>query len=356
MSNHVPHVVIIGATSMDRVRIHPDLQQIEDGKFHAGHSYSAVGGGGANVAIALKEISNALKEPCRVTLFTKIGRESMGYSVRHEAYEHMQAVGLDVRDMVANQDFRMDDNTVISFAGGRFVSLKEEFKKAKEAFAPLVAPSAHSEPPHFDPGMKEQIIEAIRDADLVIVTHHYPEMAQAAALAAHEEGIPVLMDYPVTKAENASKYDVTLAVCDYILAPAEARLSDMTGGNYKNGNSLFSKLSARFPEKFVAVSDGTNPVLTHQHGQKGEIPVEQCPVIDALGTGDVRTAAFAFYTIKGSDPTTALKRGTALASFSVQYPGRDWVKEAPQFMRTSELFYGQSANQEPYSQPDQGIG
>ncbi|MCB1592036.1 MAG: carbohydrate kinase family protein [Alphaproteobacteria bacterium] len=342
MTDNAPHIVVIGATNMDRVRIHPDLDRVEDGKFRAGHSYSAVGGGGANVAIALKEIANTFNDPLEVTFFTKIGREHRDYPVRHEVLEKLDSVGVDVRDMVPNQDHRIDDNTVISFKGGRFVSLQEEFAKGKAATHPLEQDRPSADP--CDPGMEQQIIEAVRDADLVVVTHHFPDMSEIAATAAQKAGVPVLMDYPVTNYEAAWKYQRTLESCEYILAPAEARLPDMIGGSYKNGNSLFSKLTGRFPNKFIAVSDGTEPVMTHHDGRKEQIPVTQYPVVDQLGTGDVRTAAFVYFMVKEEAPERALIQATGIASFSVQYPGRQWIEHLPDYMKAHRLPSGQSAN------------
>ena len=329
---------------MDRVRLHPNLDSIEDGKFRANHSYSAVGGGGANVAIALKQLASAVNMPLHVTFFTKIGREHHDYNLRHEVYQGMESVGVDMRDLVANQDFRIDDNTVISFSGGRFVSLMEEFGKAKLTTR---GPLDHMLPPKvepYDPGVVEQVLQAVKGADFVIITHHYPEISEAAALAAHESGIPVLMDYPVTKYDAAWKYQRTLEVCDYILAPAEARLPDMVEGAYKNGNSLFSRLASRYPDTFVAVSDGTEPVLTHHQGEKGQIPVMQFPVVDPLGTGDARTAAFALFVVRGDDPVAALKRASRIASYSVQHPGRDWVHSIEAFMASQPIFNDPAAN------------
>lgn len=343
MARHAPHVVIVGATNMDRVRLHPNLDSIEDGKFRAEHSYSAVGGGGANVAIALKQLANVMNMPLHVTFFTKIGREHQDYNLRHEVYQGLESVGIDTRDLAANQDFRLDDNTVISFAGGRFVSLSEKFGKLSMGKGPL----DHMLPPQvkpYDPGVEEQVIDSVRSADLVIVTHHFPEISEAAALAAHESGIPVLMDYPVTKYDEAWKYQKTLEACNFILAPAEARLPDMINGAYKNGEGIFSRLTARYPEAFIAVSDGTEPVMTYNQGSKGQIPVMKFPVVDQLGTGDARTAAFALFVLKGNDPEIALKRASRIASFSVQEPGRAWIGHAKDFMTGQHIFTDPAAN------------
>ncbi len=344
MARQAPHVVIVGATNMDRVRLHPGLDSIEDGKFRAEHSYSAVGGGGANVAIALKQLANTMNMPLHVTFFTKIGREHQDYNLRHEVYSGLEAVGIDTRDLAANQDFRLDDNTVISFAGGRFVSLSEKFGQAKmNAKGPLDHMLPQQVKP-YDPGAEEQVIEAVKGADLVIVTHHFPEISEAAALAAKEAGVPVLMDYPVTDYDKAWQYQKTLEACDYILAPAEARLPDMINGAYKNGEGIFSRLTARYPEAFIAVSDGTEPVMTHNHGRRGQIPVMKFPVVDQLGTGDARTAAFALFTLKGNDPEIALKRASRIASFSVQEPGRAWIGHATDFMSGQHIFTDPAAN------------
>ncbi len=343
MSDPAPHVVIVGATVMDRVRLHPNLDAMEDGKFRAEHSYSAVGGGGANVAIALKQLASAMKMPLHVSFFTRVGREHQDYNLRHEVYREMENVGVDMRDIAANQDFRIEDNTVISFARGRFISLEQQFGKAKiAAKGPLDHMLPEQKP--YDPGAVEQVVQAVKGADFVIVTHHYPEISEAAAQAAHESGIPILMDYPVTKYDAAWQYQRTLELCDYILAPAEARLPDMVNGAYKNGNSLFSRLSSRFPDKFIAVSDGVEPVLTSDHGRKSQFPVAQFPVVDALGTGDARTASFALFLINGAEPEAALKRASRLASYSVQHPGRQWIDSAPLFMASQPMFNDPAAN------------
>ena len=342
-TEHRPSIVIVGATSLDRVRLHPNLEEIQDGKFRAEHSYSAVGGGGANVAISLKEIGNLTGQDVDVTLFTKIGREAQDYDGRHEAYKKMQSTGIDVRDLVANQDHRIDENTVISFSGGRFVSLQEKFDTAKSNVHPLSA-QRKLDTPDIDPGAEEMVLEAVKNADLVIVTHHYPKLSEMAATAARDAGVPVMMDYPVQDPERAKQFKTILSACDYIVAPAEARLPDMQDENYKNGGELFVKLTERYPEAFIAVSDGTNPVHVFDAGKEAEVEVTRFPLVDQLGTGDARTGAMAFYIANDDEPMDALVKASRTASFSVQFPGRTWLSHYANFMGTDPIMTGLADN------------
>ncbi len=338
-----PVIVIVGATSLDRVRLHPNLDEIQDGKFRAEHSYSAVGGGGANVAISLKEIGNVTGQDVDVTLFTKIGREAPDYDGRHEAYKKLQSTGIDVRDLVANQDHRIDENTVISFSGGRFVSLQEKFDTAKSNVLPISA-QRKTDSPDVDPGAEEMIMEAVKNADLVIVTHHYPKLSEMAATTARDAGVPVMMDYPVQDPGRAKQFKTILSACDYIVAPAEARLPDMQDENYKNGGELFIKLTERYPEAFIAVSDGTEPVHVYDSGNEAEVEVTKFPLVDQLGTGDARTGTMAFFIANDHDPLDALVKASRTASFSVQYPGRTWLSHYNEFMSTDPIMTGSADN------------
>lgn len=335
------NVLVVGGTTYDRVRIHSKLEVLDDQKYVADHAYDAPGGGGANVALTLKQMGEATGVPINVTLLTLIGRDSPGYHVRREVMEGLN--GIDVRDMVANSDFRVPDNHILSFKKGRVVSKD-----------PTVAGIFNECSTALDPGAAEQVRHAVRKADMIILQSNNPVLAELAALEAEriytEQGriIPVILDYSVSSPERANLLEKTIMASDYILAPAEAKLPGMDHSDGKNGSSLFDGLARNYKASFVAVSDGAHPILCFDGKNTHAIEVTKVANnVDQLGTGDVRDAAFAYFLLQQDDPFLALRKASEIASFSIQYPGRNWIKDVKEYIANTPVFSEKPLDRQP---------
>lgn len=331
MSGKIPNIVVIGSTTVDDVRIHPDLKNLDDGKQSAKAHYSDVGGGGANIAITIASLAAATNTPVQVTFLTKIGKAGAGYYTGLEACEALQGYGVDLHDMAASKNIRIPRVPVISHATGRFISSPQNpFVKALG--------ERTSDLGTTDSDTVQYIRDLVANADLVVLHKHYPALSEIAALEAHERGIPIVIDYPEQDSTRALLFKRILEVSDFILAPAEARLTNTLGADYKNGQTLFRQLGEEFPDAFIAVSDGSEPVLVKQDNHISQIEILKLTPVDQLGAGDVRTGAFAYFTALGDQPLTALEKASRLGSLSVLHYGHTWIDELPDFVRNDQVF------------------
>lgn len=339
MSAPLRKVLSVGSVAFDTVRVHSDLEQLGDFKKHADYPYLQAGGGGANMSIATRELSRIYERETDITLCTKIGVPPSGKNQRIAEFSRENVLrelhGIIVLDAVPDVAHAIPFNNVTSYKGGRFISTM--FTEATVEFMPRVV---------------DRIQREAQSADIVFIHSRYPRLSAIAALAARKHNVPVFFDYSVENPNNSNlqHYDQLLGLCTHIVAPGEARVPGM---DKDDRHELFRRLVENYGIAHVAVSNSTDPVLVHDRsnrhkGTRSEIQVTQASkVVDALGVGDLRNATAILGLLHGHDFTTAIAQGTAMATFSVGYPGRDWIADAPEFMRAHPLF----ANDFPQNQP-----
>jgi sugar/nucleoside kinase (ribokinase family) len=160
------------------------------------------------------------------------------------------------------------------------------------------------------------------DIQLLNVRHTGP--ALHAAKLAHEGNvsIPVILDYSGIKpaADNQVVKDL-IHESDYIFLPAEALLPGMSEPDV---TELRRQLIDVYNVRRFAISDNKYPVYYYDNGAEGTIELPEVEEIDNLGCGDVRDAAFAFFTMQDDDFVTALTKASYIASFSVSHYAREW--------------------------------
>ncbi len=316
-------VCAVGSTAIDVVYVHPELEGLGDFKAQAEHTYIQAGGGGANFAIAMRELRRALGNRNDIVLFTKIGNPREGDKLagltKTLALEELH--GINLIDAVLDCTHTIPFNSPVAYSGGRFISTR--FTESVSEFEPRVGKHVASEVP---------------GSDILFIHSRYPRLSLMAAKIARANNIPILFDYSVDKPGNNALYHELLRISTHVVAPGEARVSGMEQDDPARLRDLIVN---EYGVPNVAVSNGTDPVLVYTDGAYHEIPVPRAAkVVDALGVGDLRNAMTITEMLRGGDFLAGIRKGTALATFSVGYPGREWTRDVSGFMRGHPLFAG----------------
>ncbi len=155
-----------------------------------------------------------------------------------------------------------------------------------------------------------------RDADVVLIDGHHPDLAVAAARAARAAEIPVVLDCGSAK----PVYAELLPLADAVVCSA----GFVAGG--PDGFDEVSEAMVAEGARLVAMTAGAAPVRWRTREETGAVEVPPVTVRDTLGAGDVLHGAVAFARAQGAmDPERILSLGVAVASLRVQHVGpRAW--------------------------------
>ncbi len=158
-----------------------------------------------------------------------------------------------------------------------------------------------------------------RDADVVLIDGHHPDLAVAAARAAQAAEVPVVLDCGSAKAVYADLVPLAdAAVC--------------SAGFTVGGRGGFGAVSTTLLSEgahLVAMTAGAAPVRWRTQDATGAVKIPPVTVRDTLGAGDVLHGAVAFARARGvTDPERSLRFGVAVASLRVQHVGpRTWLDD-----------------------------
>lgn len=158
-----------------------------------------------------------------------------------------------------------------------------------------------------------------RDADVVLIDGHHPDLAVSAARAAQISGIPVVLDCGSTK----PVYAELVPLADIVVCSA----SFVACGS--GGFDLVAKALLADGARLVAMTAGGAPVRWRTRNAAGTVDVSRVTVRDTLGAGDALHGAVAFARAQGvTDPARSLGLGVAVASLRVQHAGpRTWLND-----------------------------
>ena len=164
----------------------------------------------------------------------------------------------------------------------------------------------------------------IRDADVVLLDGHHPDLAVAAGQAARAAGVPVVLDCGSPKRVYADLVPLADAVM--------CSTSFVTGWPAESDAGGFDALAAALlagGARLVAMTAGAEPVRWRTRQAAGAVTVPPVTVRDTLGAGDVLHGAVAFARAQGvTDPERSLSFGVAVASLRVQHVGpRSWLND-----------------------------
>ncbi|MGH4023242.1 MAG: PfkB family carbohydrate kinase [Pseudonocardiaceae bacterium] len=157
----------------------------------------------------------------------------------------------------------------------------------------------------------------VRDSDVVLIDGHHPELAVAAARAAQDAGVPVVLDCGSAKPVYAELVPLAeAAVCSAAFT---------TGG--RGGFDAVATALLSDGARVVAMTDGAEPVRWRSREDAGVVDVPAVHARDTLGAGDVLHGAVAFAIAAGArDPQRYLQFGVEVAALRVQHVGpRSWL-------------------------------
>ncbi|MGH3867078.1 MAG: PfkB family carbohydrate kinase [Pseudonocardiaceae bacterium] len=155
-----------------------------------------------------------------------------------------------------------------------------------------------------------------RDADVVLLDGHHPDLAVAAAQAAQAAGVPVVLDCGSPK----RVYAELVGLADAVVCSA-----NFTAGECDDFDTIAEAL-LEDGARLVAMTAGAAPVRWRTREATGAVEVPPVTVRDTLGAGDVLHGAVAFVRARGvTDPERILSFGVAVACLRVQHAGpRTW--------------------------------
>lgn len=197
-------------------------------------------------------------------------------------------------------------------AGGRF--LKDDFKKydvgtdnitvksGYRSFTSVIWLSAEtsSRTCVFDKGnlppleLTEKQIQAVKNAELLMVDGNEMDAAVEAAKIARENGVKVLYDC-------GGLYDGVerLLTLTDIMIPSEEFAIGHTGAS--SAEEAAKKLYEMYNPQIVVVTQGKKGGLLYQGNDIVSYPIYPAKVVDSNGSGDVFHGAFATAVVKGFD-------------------------------------------------------
>jgi sugar/nucleoside kinase (ribokinase family) len=158
--------------------------------------------------------------------------------------------------------------------------------------------------------------DALGATPLLMVDGHYMELAIVAAQRARAAGARVVLDGGSWKPGTEQLLPfVDAAVCSNDFRPP---------GCGSAADTIETLAGARF----VAVTNGPEPVRYRAGARAGAVDVPEVPVVDSLGAGDVLHGAFCKYLLELDDPVAALRRAVSVAARSCSFFGtRVWMAE-----------------------------
>jgi sugar/nucleoside kinase (ribokinase family) len=284
-----PRGLFVGLTTLDliqRVARRPGVNE----KVLAQRSDLAAGGPAAVAAVTFAALGG------RGVLLSALGPGPLGKLAAAE----LDRAGVHVRDTWAGGvDLPISAITVLSGTGERSVVSRnaEDMIVAVPTDLPALA----------------------RDANVVLIDGHHPDLAVAAARAAQASGVPIVLDCGSAKPVYAGLVPLAdAAVCSARFAADENEGFDAVASTLLVAGA-----------GLVAMTAGAAPVRWRTREASGAVEVPPVAARDTLGAGDVLHGAVAFARAQGvTDPQRSLSFGVAVASLRVQHIGpRAWLED-----------------------------
>lgn len=168
--------------------------------------------------------------------------------------------------------------------------------------------------------------EVVASADVLLLDGHHPRLALAAARAAVERRVPVVLDAGSWK----PVFDELLPLADVVICSADLRVpglidepapdepaADGTAPDetaVPDDHALTAAALLDRGARRVAISRGAAPILWWTDTSRGEVAVPQVVARDTVGAGDVLHGVFALAWASGAPFQAALAAGAEAAS------------------------------------------
>jgi sugar/nucleoside kinase (ribokinase family) len=248
----------------------------------------AAGGPAANAAMTFALLGG------RAGLVTAVGSHPLGTIIRDDLDRHSVAL----HDLVRR---RKETPPVSSLLVLRDTGERTVISANAAIFSPLRA---------------EFNSRWLSGASIVLVDGHYMPLCIAAARAAHQRAIPVVLDSGSWKKGMAGllRY-IDIAICSNDYRPPGCR----------DVRDVLEFFAARRIRQF-AITHGASGIRFVDGGNRGTIAIEKIRAVDTLGAGDIFHGAFCYYACRpGYSFRNALAAAARVATLSCRYPGtRSW--------------------------------
>jgi sugar/nucleoside kinase (ribokinase family) len=165
-----------------------------------------------------------------------------------------------------------------------------------------------------------QIDEILLDeASIVLVDGHSMRAAQAWSKAAHERGMPVVLDGGSWKDGTGELLkSIDTAICSADFLPPGCR----------NEQDVIAYLQSHGVTK-IAITKGAQPIRFVSAANSGVVPVPHVDAVDTMGAGDIFHGAYCYYASTGRGFEEALRAAAKVAAESCRFHGtREWMRHS----------------------------
>jgi sugar/nucleoside kinase (ribokinase family) len=143
------------------------------------------------------------------------------------------------------------------------------------------------------------------DADAVLADNRFPNFSLPICRAALRRGVPVVLDAD----KPAQPGDPLFATCSHVVFSAEGLRATMRTDDLAAALRQFGETT----NAFIAVTNGSQPVLWRDDDTIRELPVFAIAAVDTLAAGDIFHGAFTLALVEGRDVAGAMGFAAAAA-------------------------------------------
>lgn len=353
--------MFLGSVCRDHFRAH-NLASITGTKDDVADKYEQIGGAASNMGKASKALGRIFNIPTHVSLCARLGKPK---SLSDDPVsKHLREIDRFV-DLAHPADF-FQDNIVITYGGERFISrdrtvpmrttlssedlLQRLFEEPHLELSTNGTETKEQSKPNNEEAFLystlaiEEMKSCIHQSDIAILSSRYPDISLAAAIAAKKDGIPIVFDYSITNATAFEGYEQLFELSDFVFCASESAVPGMSGND--NPDELEKTLLSNYNIKNLAISGGSDPIRMHFTNDSGQMEAKTInlpklskeQIKDASGTGDLRNAAFSLFYLAGDRPERALQKASEIATYSIQFKGREWVRSLASWACKNPLF------------------
>jgi sugar/nucleoside kinase (ribokinase family) len=278
--------LFVGMTTLDLIYLAPQLPR-SDQKIVAIDSTTAAGGPATNAAVAFQHLGNQAK------LLSAIGQHPSTTMIRADLGDLAlwdlapdRTASPPISSIIVMQS--TGDRAVISINATRF--------QADVADIPA---------------------NILQDVAIVLIDGHQMVVGATIAAQAKTLGIPVAIDGGSWK----PGFETVLPHVDYAICSANFHPPGTS-----NSDEVFDFL-ASFGIPWMAITQGSEPILYRSLGQSGTIPVPQIQSVDTLGAGDFFHGAFCHFILKMPFPQALAQSAVIAARSCESFGSRSWLRE-----------------------------
>jgi sugar/nucleoside kinase (ribokinase family) len=285
-----PSALFVGLAAVD-ISYTVDEVPRRNQKISVPEQLIAAGGPATNAAATFALLGG------KAALLSAVGAHPMAAVIRDD----LGRFGIRLRDQVSG---RREPPPVSSIMVHRATGERSVVSANAAVFSPVSA--------EFNPRW-------LTGVSIVLVDGQYMALCVAAARAAKERGIPVVVDGGSWKPGMAK----LLAFAHTVICSGDFRPPGC-----KSQDDVFAFLASRKIRR-MAITRGESSIRFAEGDQRGVVALRRIRPVDTLGAGDIFHGAYCYYASRSACTfRAALAAAARVASFSCRYRGtRSWMSE-----------------------------